>query len=190
MEINRQYKLIVISMFFVLLVFGIYLGFNFSKDSKATKATVSSIDEVAPTTNNNEGKISDVELIYNDHYSLCGETVTKSEMIYSVNVDKLAEEEIKKQREENLDYQIEEKKDGKLVFTRTISQNCPNHFLVKLVNGKVMIYNVLSDDMKVEYRTIDISQELIRPEMIEELNNGIRVNTKEDLNMLIEDIES
>lgn len=191
MEVNSKYRLLVISMFFVLLVFGICVGFNFSKSNKKVASTISNTEELINDSKDDKyEEKTDIELVYNDHYSLCGETITSSEMIYSVNIEKLVEDEIKKQKEKLLDYKIEEKTPSRLVFTRTVNQNCPNHFLVKLINGKVIIYSLLSDDLSVEYQTIDISQELIRPEMIEELNSGIRVDTKEELNFLIEDIES
>ncbi|MEG2645668.1 MAG: hypothetical protein RSA08_01395 [Clostridia bacterium] len=191
MEINSKYKIFVISIFFVLLAFGIYVGFNFSNNGKKSKETIANTENInIYNTNNKNTKLSDIQLIYNDYYSLCNETITKSEMIYSKNVEKLIEEEVAKQKKDNLEYEIDEKNDKKLVFKRVINQNCPNHFNVKLENGIIVIYNIVSEGLSLEYQTINVPQNSIRPEMLEELNKGIRVNSKEELNLLIEDIES
>ena len=40
------------------------------------------------------------------------------------------------------------------------------------------------------YKTLDIPVETLRVEVVNELTGGILVNSKEELNMIIEDIES
>ena len=54
----------------------------------------------------------------------------------------------------------------------------------------VVIYNVVNDSVKTIYQKIDKPTELLNPEMIEELNSGINANSKEELNLIIEDLES
>ena len=53
-----------------------------------------------------------------------------------------------------------------------------------------MVYSIVNDTVSTVYQKIDIPQELISPEMLEELNVGIKVDSKEDLNLIIEDLES
>ena len=40
------------------------------------------------------------------------------------------------------------------------------------------------------YKKINADLETLNPEMLEELNVGIKADSKEDLNLIIEDIES
>ena len=40
------------------------------------------------------------------------------------------------------------------------------------------------------YKKIKVDSETLNPEMLEELNQGIKANSKEELNLIIEDIES
>ena len=77
-----------------------------------------------------------------------------------------------------------------MVYERELNQNCPNHFFIILEDEKINIYNVLTNEIKEFYQAIDISEELIRNELIEELTKGITVNSYEELNLIIEDIES
>lgn len=189
------YQILVLSVFVILLSAGIYIGVQVT--NKSNEQTVKSVEVVSK---NDDIKIYqdetvstkkyDIELIYQDYYSLCNETITKKDVIYGTNVEKLKKDEYEKQKLEQKEYEVLEEDKDKLVFRRTLNQNCPNHFLIKLENGIITIYNNVTDMINTEYKKIDISQELIRPELLEELNNGIKVNSKDELNLLIEDIES
>ena len=125
-----------------------------------------------------------------DRFKKCNETITKSETVYDTNVDELLEIEKSKQSASSKEYEVKEKTKERLVFYRELDQNCPNHFNVKLENGVIVIYSVVNESVSTVYKTIDIAQELIRPELVEELNLGIEINSKEELNLFIEDIES
>ena len=55
--------------------------------------------------------------------------------------------------------------------------------LFKGMNGFISTKTVVGDAIKVDSETLN-------PEMLEELNQGIKANSKEELNLIIEDIES
>lgn len=195
MRLETKYRLLVISMFIVLLMFGIYIGFNLENKNDTTDIAKTVIndhneDEVSIYTETNSNVKYDIELVYEDDYTLCGHKIENSEIIYDTTLQELKEQEMDKQKEEEKEYEIKEESKDRLVFYRKVDQNCPNHFNVKLEEGVIVIYNVVNDTVNTVYQEIDISQELIRPEMLEELNVGIKVDSKEELNLIIEDLES
>lgn len=196
---SAKYKIFVGILLFFLLVFGIFVGLSVSYNSNVSNDLNSyTPDDVKKDfsvgyDNNVEAvstKTYDIELVYIDNYSLCGEKFETRDMIYSTTLEELKNKENLKQLKENKKYVITEENNEKLVYERTLEQNCPNHFLVVLEDKKINIYNMLNDKIKEHYQTIDISEELIRNELIEELTKGIVVNSIEELNLIIEDIES
>ncbi len=195
MEISTKYRLLIISVFFILLILGVYLGFKFSSNQEAKENNQS---EQVVNNNDNEDDIDiyeevstktyDIKVTYEDYYSLCGHTIKNEETIYNTTVDKVKSDILSK--DENKNYEVSEETNETLTLKRTLDRNCPNHFEVRYENGSIIIDTIVDETIKTRYKTIDIPQELIRPEMLEELNNGIRVDSKEELNLLIEDIES
>ena len=164
-----------------------------NSNTEVAKAVLNEQKEDNEVSIYSEERISkkyDIELIYEDEYTLCKHRIKKNEIIYNTDIEKLKELELIKQKEEKKEYEIKEESKDRLIFYRTIGQNCPNHFNVKLENGTIVVYNVVNESVNTIYQKIDISQDLIRPEMIEELNLGIKVDSKEELNLIIEDLES
>lgn len=195
MEPKTRYRIMVFSVCVILLMFGIVIGFNIeNKDNNNYSEEVinknNELDEVSIYTDSKSGKKYDIELVYEDHYTLCNHNITNTETVYATTLNSLKKQEIEKQKKEDKEYNIKEENNYRLVFYREVNQNCPNHFKVKMEEGVVVIYNIISETVETVYKKIDISQDLIRPEMLEELNTGMVVNSKEELNLIIEDLES
>lgn len=193
MSSKTKYRVIIASATVFLLVVGVAIGLVVSMKNDNDSYMVKEepiIDDEVNIYQTVSTKTYDIELIYIDYYKLCDESIETKETVYGTTLDKLKEEESKKQKEKNLEYTIEEEGNECLVYKRVINSNCPNHFNVKLEEGKVNIYNIVDDSVSTLYKSIDVSEELIRPELIEELNEGIRADSLVDLNFIIEDIES
>ena len=195
MRIETKYRILVISMFVILLMFGVFVGFNVVRGNSANELAESVMnnntdDEVSIYTESKAEEKYDIELVYEEEYTLCGHKIDNSDIITNTTLDELKEKEIAKQKESGNEYEILEESNERLVFYKKLDQNCPNHFNIKLENGIVMVYSIVNDTVSTVYQKIDIPQELISPEMLEELNVGIKVDSKEDLNLIIEDLES
>lgn len=191
------YRYLVIGMFFIVLLVGSFLGCKFIiKSSKSDEI----IKDVMPVVNKDENTNNnvniydkndrDVEVIYEDFYTICGETIRENTIYYSTNVNKVKEEEIVKQNKENKKYSIAEETSQRIVFKRTVEENCPNHFKIILEDNKINIYNRIDENKLNAYKSINVTKELIREELKERLDEGIDVDSKEELNFIIEDIES
>lgn len=205
---KNEYRVLVGIISILLLGIGIYIGFSTTsnggknntpftivkgsdKDDKSEEDEENVKDEAKEENLSTVStKTYDIEVVYRDNYTLCNHTIEEKEVEYGVTLDDLKKAEIEKQKLANKEYNILEESNERIVFTRNVTQNCPNHFLVKLENGSVVIYNRVKDGVNTVYKKMDISQETIMPELLEELNLGIKVDSKEELNFIIEDIES
>lgn len=196
---NTKYKLFVAMLLLILVVFGVFVGFSVSYNSTVSNDlssyTPSQIEEdLEQISQDNTETVStktyDIEVIYIDNYTLCNEKVETNNIIYSTTLEDLKNKELEKQQNENKVYEIKEESNERLIFERTLNQNCPNHFFVILEDKNINVYNVITKEKIELYQTIDISEELIRAELQEELTKGILVDSKEELNLIIEDIES
>ena len=176
----------------LLLVLGVYIGFKYTRNDKNVEDKTSIAedriekDETAPVST----KTYDIEVVYKDEYTKCGHTIQNKDMVYGTTLENLKEEENKKQKEKGIIYEVEEESNDQIVYSRKVDQNCPNHFLVKIEKNDIIIYNIIDDAAMSVYKKLEVDINTLNPEMLEELNEGIKVDSKEDLNLIIEDIES
>ena len=186
------FRFFAISGVFLLLLLGIYVGFKFTRNGKIVEDKTSTADdsiekdETTPVST----KTYDIEVVYKDEYTKCGHTIQNKDMVYGTTLENLKEEENKKQKEKGIIYEVEEESNDQIVYSRKVDQNCPNHFLVKIENNNIVIYNIIDDAAMSVYKKLEVDINTLNPEMLEELNEGIKVDSKEDLNLIIEDIES
>lgn len=176
----------------LLLILGVFVGFKYTRNDKnvedKTSIAEDSIekDETTPVST----KTYDIEVVYKDEYTKCGHTIQNKDMVYGTTLENLKEEENKKQKEKGIIYEVEEESNEQVIYTRKVDQNCPNHFLVKIENNNIVIYNIIDEAAMSVYKKLEVDINTLNPEMLEELNEGIKVDSKEDLNLIIEDIES
>lgn len=186
------FSFFAISGVFLLLLLGIYVGFKFTRNDKIVEDKTSTADdsiekdETTPVIT----KTYDIEVVYKDEYTKCGHTIQNKDMVYGTTLENLKEEENKKQKEKGIIYEVEEESNDQIVYSRKVDQNCPNHFLVKIENNNIVIYNIIDEAAMSVFKKLEVDINTLNPEMLEELNEGIKVDSKEDLNLIIEDIES
>lgn len=195
MKIKLKYQLLIGIFTICLMGIGIYIGFNSVRDDNGKN--IENINN--SNINSEEGnkadtvvtKNYDIQLTYIDHYNLCGEEITNTKTVYGTTIDELKKTEEKYQSGNNLTYKIKEEGKEKLVYYRELDQNCPNHFLVKVESGNIVVYNNVGDGVLTEYKKIeDIAVSLIREDLKMELEKGIKIDTMKALELLIEDLES
>ena len=106
-------------------------------------------------------------------------------------MDKVKEQEEKYQAEKGLLYTIKAESENKIVYTRTINENCPNHFKVILENDKINVYSIQGENKSTIYMTIDdVNVDNLRDELKQMVKRGTYINSREELNRFIEDLES
>lgn len=196
MEIDTKYKVLFVFLTFLLFGGGLFIGFKLvNKDTDNSLEILNDVKENIIYEEDEKSiqtfsKKYDIELVYEENYTLCNETVSKREIIYGTTLDELKENEKNKQEKQGKVYMIKEESNDRLVYYRNISTNCPNHFKVILEDSVINIYRVVDENNQELYRKIDTKDKLIREDIKKELSNGITINSYEDLNLLIEDLES
>lgn len=198
--ISLKDKLIYCLVLVVFLISGVTFGYFQTRFSSGISVNNESLLDYARdyafNPNMKEAvsvstKTYDIEVVYEDDYSGCGESVTNSKMEYGTTIDEVKEKEKKYQEENGLNYDIKAEGTNRIIYARTLNGNCPNHFLVILENGKINVYSIQSEDNKTVYMTIDnVNVDYLREELKEKVEKGTYINSREELNLFIEDLES
>jgi len=204
MSYKFWYRIFVLSVFVILLGVGTIVGYKITtNNADIVEYTSNEMDKDINTSNNEvvdiyeedevesvSTKTYDVEVVYIDSYTLCDEDITEIKIHYGAKVEDIKKIELERQEREELKYDIVEETNERIVFKCVKEAYCPNHFKVILEEDKINVYNKVTEDNYEMYKTLDIPVETLRVEVVDELTGGILVNSKEELNMIIEDIES
>ena len=136
-------------------------------------------------------KTYDITVVYEDNYTVCNESVVTSKVEYGTTMDKVKEEEKNYQEEKGLVYTIKTETEDKIVYSRSINENCPNHFKVILEDDKINVYSIQGENKSTLFMTVkDVNINNLRKELKEMVQKGTYINSKEELNRFIEDLES
>lgn len=197
MEGKFRYRIFVLSVFIILLGVGCIVGYKFTNNNDYIKDNTSNNNDKEAIKIYNDDEVEsvstknyDIEVVYIDSYKLCNEDITSSKVYYGVKLDDIKSQEIENQKSESNVYEIVEENNERIVFKKIIETYCPNHFKIILEDNKINVYNKVKDDQYKMYKTLNIPVETLRKEVVNELTGGILVNSKEELNIIIEDIES
>ena len=137
-------------------------------------------------TNSSEEKISpNSSITYKTYYKGCGHT--KEE--YNNMPQELINCTKSEIEEKYTEWQVEKFASNEVVLYREVDGECGEHYLVKEKEGKLVVYKILENGEEQEYETTQISTDYLTDTDKIEIQNGIRVNGKQELNQLIEDYE-
>lgn len=137
-------------------------------------------------TNANEEKISpNCSITYKKYYKECGHTTNEYNNIPKELIN-FTEEELK---EKYSDWQIEKFSSNEIILYKEIEGSCNEHFVVREKDGKVVIYKILENGEEEEIEVTQISTDYLTETDKMEMEKGIKVNGKQELNKLIEDFE-
>ena len=137
-------------------------------------------------TNANEERISPNAFItFKQTYKKCGHTTSEFVEVPQEFVN-LTEYELK---EKYSDWTVEKFKDTDIVLSKEVEGSCNEHYVVRDVDGTVTVFHILEDGSEEEYMVTDIATEYLTDTDKIEMQNGIKVNGKQNLNQLIEDYE-
>ena len=137
-------------------------------------------------TNTNEERISPNAFItFKQTYNECGHTKVEFVEVPQEFVN-LTEEELKQKYPE---WNVEKFTDTDIILNKEVEGNCNEHYIVKDVNGIVTVFHVLENGTEEEYQVTDIATEYLTDTDKIEMEKGIKVNGKQNLNQLIEDYE-
>lgn len=196
-------KFIIILLSVVVIIASIITAvviYN-GEDEEQAKVSIKNIEENTTNTLNNtinsdnqnviETNVKEVRIspnafiTFKEIYEGCGHTKVDFVEVPQDFVN-LSEDELK---DKYLDWNIEKFTDTDIVLSKEFNGSCDEHFIVKDVDGVVTVFKIKEDGTEEEYQITDIATEYLTDTDKIEMEKGISVNGKQNLNQLIEDYE-
>ena len=198
-------KFIIILLSVVVIIASIITAvviYN-GEDEEQAKVSIKNIEENTTNTLNNSNSINsdnqnvietnvkevrispNAFITFKEIYEGCGHTKVDFVEVPQDFVN-LSEDELK---DKYSDWNIEKFTDTDIVLSKEFNGSCDEHFIVKDVNGVVIVFKIKEDNTEEEYQVTDIATEYLTDTDKIEMEKGIRVNGKQNLNQLIEDYE-
>lgn len=180
-------------LFYSILIFVFSIGIGYFYSSLWKKDNISKINQnlanemnVIAETAAIEEKISyNASFALKKYYTECGH--------FKFNYSELPKEIInlsKKELEEMYpEWGIEEFSSNNIVLAQNLDEMCDEHYVLKLEDNSIDVYQVKGDENFEFYKTTNISKEYLTSSDIDTLENGIFVYGKGNLNSAIEDFE-
>lgn len=201
MKVNNK-KIMIISI--ILLILSIVILLWNIRDKKIEekygeegKAFVSEIveDECteeyensinATTVSSTEDKVAaNAILILKKYYEKCEHTINEYVELPQELVN-MTEQEV---QAEYADWKVIGFEKGKVTLYKEFNDGCGEHFKLKVEDGNVVIYLVNNDGTESIYERTGISSEYLTETDLINMQNGLEIYGKEELNQIIEDFE-
>lgn len=137
-------------------------------------------------TNSQEEKVSpNCKLILKIYYQTCEHLIEKSETISEQDVNITQEELAKKFTE----WEVQKFTSSEIVLYKEVDKFCNEHYLIKEKDGYIVIYELDENNDEKMLKETDISVEYLAQKDLEEIQRGIKIYTKKELNKMLEDFE-
>ena len=134
----------------------------------------------------NEEKVSaNAILILKKYYSKCEHTINEYVELPQELVN-MTKEEV---QAEYSDWEVIGFESGKVTLYKEFEDVCGEHFKLKVEEGKVVIYMVNQDGTESVYEKTNISSEYLTETDLINMQDGLEIYGKEELNQIIEDFE-
>ena len=193
MRSENMYRVLVATVFVLLMVVGVYIGVELGSKEKGEiqkEVTVSNTDSIKIYEEDGniqeEEKLTQVDVKFTDVYPDCGHSIESEEHQQETTKDKVRNEI----EEKDLGYRLIGEQDGVLLYQKVHTGKCRNHYKVIIEEDIVKIYRIGEGGEFEPYQTTDITTDMLREGIKEQLEQGIVVDDIEELLLLMEDIES
>lgn len=145
-----------------------------------------SMQEQAEEANSSQEKVStNAILILKKYYKKCEHTINEYVEMPTEFVN-MTEEEIKAEYPE---WEVIGFTSGEVILYKEIDETCDEHFLLKIEEGKLVIYKILENGETEIYEKTDISTEYLPEVDLLNIEGGLQIYGKESLNQILEDFE-
>lgn len=142
--------------------------------------------ENSTTVTSTEEKISaNSQLILKKYYAKCEHTINEYVEMPEELVN-MTEEELKL---EYSDWEVIGFEPNKVTLYKEFDDVCGEHFKLRIEEGKIVIYLVNQDGTESLYEKTDISSEYLTETDLINMQDGLEIFGKEELNKIIEDFE-
>lgn len=164
---------------------------NYEVADKVTDECIEEYNEletakVEETNSEEEEKISPNAVItFEKFYNGCEHTTNRYEEVSSSLVN-ATKEEVEKKYDK---WKIKEFSKDKIVLYQELDGECGEHYMLRDVDGKINIYKLDENGNETLINETDIATEYLTETDMINMENGLIVYGKENLNKLLEDFE-
>lgn len=140
----------------------------------------------ATTVSSTEEKVSaNAILILKKYFTKCEHTINEYVELPQEMVN-MTEKEVKEQYP---DWEVIGFASDKITLYKEIDDECGEHFKLRVEDGKVVVYIVNKDGTESVYEKTNISSEYLTETDLINMQDGLEIYGKEELNKIIEDFE-
>ena len=125
-------------------------------------------------------------MVIKKNFKLCGHT-TENKMNIPIEMVNYTKSDVEKKY---TGWNIEKFTQEEVVLSKEIEANCDSHYVLKIEEEKLKIYNQITKDKCNYIDEINIQLELLPSLELAELEHGIEVYGEEELNNLVENYTS
>ncbi len=188
---KQTYRFLILGIMSLLLTVGSIIGYNIGKDIAKGPNVIDTPDLditqnlpiVEDVISNKVDVNKEFIIIKEVEYLGCGHKISSEDTVISSDI----EGALKDLDEE---YEVISKSTNGAVTRKKVDSYCPNHFIITIKDAEVVVYRMLSEDEEEIYLNTGIPVNILRDDLLEDLENGIEVESIENLNKIIQEIES
>lgn len=198
---NRTMMIIVAILLVISTIYSIYAILSseneVEEENEGTETYVSKVleDECTEEYENiqNATTVSSIEeklaanalMVLKKYYRKCEHTINEYVELPQELVN-MTQQEI---QNEYPDWEVIGFESGKLTLYKELDDECGEHFKLKIEDEKVVIYIVNKDGSESLYEKTNISSEYLTETDLINMQDGLEIYGKEELNKIIEDFE-
>lgn len=188
------YRILIVCLMVLFMIAGMYIGTRYIAKTEANpdvqdvvnKDNVKVYSEEESKEEEEEESDAELTVTYVDIYSECGHRKERQALHVRGNKEKIEESEDKS----GSGYELMAEEDGILVFERVVEASCTDHYKLAIVGDKVCVYKINEKGKYELYQTLEVELDTIREDLVEQLKNGVVLDSLEELFVFLEDIES
>ena len=143
-------------------------------------------EEETTQVESQEEKISpNCLLIMKKHYNTCNHTINEYVEMPPECIN-YTQDDLQK---EYSDWKVEKFSPNEVVLLKEEDGECNEHYVLRESNGKIVIYKIDENNEEKILEETNIATEYLTQEDKESIEIGLKVNTREELNKVLEDFE-
>ena len=143
-------------------------------------------EQNATSVSSTEEKVAaNAILILKKYYTQCDHTINEYVELPQELVN-MTKEEV---QEQYPDWEVIGFEQGKITLYKEFDDVCGEHFKLRVEDGKVVVYIVNNDGTESVYEKTNISSEYLAETDLINMQDGLEIYGKEELNQIIEDFE-
>lgn len=184
------YRLFVVGLLCLLLTAGTIIGYKIGgKINKGDiEKDITPVNDPgvieSPVMSSSAEKKQEYIIIKKVEYELCEHTFSSEDVIVAASIDDALKEV------DLSGYEVFSKGTNGAVLLKKEDGYCKDHYIITTNGKNVIVYRKISKDEKEVYINTDIPTNILRDDTLEDLKKGIEVDSIDELNKMIEELES